>query len=361
MADARNVTRYAACIVCESGRLSELARVDQIAIERVHRERLFRGLFPPGTPPYILKDRAFPTQTYDARLVMCDECGTLARDPHLSVAGEHRQYADDTYHVDWLESSYREFAAAYGRRMPELIRSIGPNARVLEIGSFVGGFLAAARDHGWQARGIDVGDCVTRFARSKGLDARRGCLDEMRFFDRAFDAVFIWHCFDQLPEPWQDLREIHRILKENGHLVIRVPNGAFVRGMHRLLRALPFELLRERVRRVLAFAGLAGFPFQIGYTPDSLSGMLQDSGFESIRIRNSINTARALRAVHLVSELVHCASLGSIACGPWIEISCSKADFSKLARSPRREPLLARLRGFLPAEHEPACVAASVV
>jgi SAM-dependent methyltransferase len=285
----------------------------------------------------MLKDRAFPTQTYAARLVCCDDCGTLARDPHLSPGGSVEEYAQDEYHASWLESSYREFHAAFTQRMPELVRWVGPEARVLEIGSFVGGFLAAAQEVGWQALGVDVGDCVTRFARSKGLEVHTGSLSDVRFPDRSFDAVFVWCCFEQLPHPWQELEQIHRILADDGRLLIRVPNGEFVKWMQRLERLAPSDL----VRRVLAFAGLAAFPFQVGYTPSSLSGMLRASYFRALRVRNQINVrgfdsernsfwslptaTRTLRCVHAGSQVLQLATLGALTLGPWIEVSCSKS------------------------------------
>jgi SAM-dependent methyltransferase len=207
----------------------------------------------------------------------------------LSASGAIAEYAGDAYHPDWLESSYRELRAVFGQRMPELAESVGPRARVLEIGSFVGGFLAAAQDYGWQARGIDVGDCVTRFARSKGLDVQTGVLADAGFKPRSFDAVFVWFCFEQLHQPWQDLEEIHRILNDGGRLFVRVPNGAFVRWMHGVQGHAPFAAMRENAEKCLAVSGLAAFPFQVGYTPASLRRILRESGFDSVKVRNQIN------------------------------------------------------------------------
>ena len=107
--------------------------------------------------------------------------------------------------------------------------------------------------------------------------------------------------------------------------------------MQRLERVAPSEL----VRRILAFSGLAAFPFQIGYTPGSLKVMVQECGFGSVRVRSQINVrgfdperssiwslpsaTRTLRCVHATSRLLQLASLGALTCGPWIELSCSKS------------------------------------
>jgi SAM-dependent methyltransferase len=327
-----DLARYPSCIVCGNAQLSELAGSREMATEARHREQVFRRLSPPGTPTYMLKDRAYPTQTYDARLVLCDTCGTLARDPHLSAEGSAECYAQDAYHPAWLESSYREFLAAFEDRMPELVRWVGPSARVLEIGSFVGGFLAAAQKQGWRAEGVDPGRCVTRFARSKGLKVHEGSFEGTQFPDRTFDAVFVWFCFDQLAQPWEALGEIHRVLKDDGRLLIRVPNGEFVERMQRLERWTSSDGVREGLRNILAYSGLAGFPFQVGYTPSSLRGMLEESGFTSVHVKNRINVrgsdSAALRLVHMGSQILDHATFGAVKWGPWIEVSCRKPGYA---------------------------------
>jgi hypothetical protein len=111
--------------------------------------------------------------------------------------------------------------------------------------------------------------------------------------------------------------------------------------MQRLERWAPSDTVRESVRRILAFAGLAAFPFQVGYTSSSLGGMLRDSGFGSVNVRNRINVrgfdpqrrsfwtipaaTKLLRCVHAGSEILDHATSGALKWTPWIEVSCSKS------------------------------------
>jgi SAM-dependent methyltransferase len=52
----------------------------------------------------------------------------------------------------------------------------------------------------------------------------KGDLFSARFPDRFFDVVTLYHVLEHTPDPLEICREVHRILKEDGFLVIQVPN-----------------------------------------------------------------------------------------------------------------------------------------
>ncbi len=330
---------YDSCIVCGSKEYSILATLEQLQEEIRYRDHLFRSALKPGTPEYMFNDLTVFTNDYPARLVKCNPCGQVSRDPHFSPSASIEAYSRDDYHPDWLESTHQEYYASFRTQMPRLIKEVGPRARVLELGSYVGGFLAAAREYGWQAEGVDVGMRVSEFVRAKGLPVKTGTLFNARLPDRAFDAVFVWVCFDQLPDPWAVLAEIHRVLQSEGWLIIQVPNGDFVKWMEPLARSISWDPLRENILKTLAYTGLAGFHFQLGYTPVSLRRILGSSGFDQIRVHNRINLSDAqeckqyaipeqgvfLSHVQWSSEGLARLSLGKAIKGPWIEVACRKA------------------------------------
>jgi SAM-dependent methyltransferase len=331
------------CIICKNNDAVEIAGSEQLDKEARYREELFRSLFKPHTPDYILKDHIYFTHTYKARLVACKRCGLVYRDPRLSEESATQEYSEDIYHPEWLEASYSAYYNAFKPLMPHLVNKLGSRRpRVLEIGSHVGGFLAAARDFGWDAQGVDLGHCVSDFARSKSLKVFSGPLSEANFPSESFDAVFVWVCFDQLPDPWKDLKEINRILIKGGYLFAKVPNGDFIKIAQQISQGLPSRHLRSYLWKFLAYSILLAFPFQIGYTPSTLRSLLGQSGFENIEIRNRkyipvtnpnyVDSSvideelRYIEFVNVLSELVYYLSGGSLIKGPWIEFVCRKAN-----------------------------------
>jgi SAM-dependent methyltransferase len=327
---------YDACVVCGSRRAYVLATREELADQNRYRDQLFKQALP-GTPDYLLDDLTIFTNSYDARLVVCKNCGLVCRDPRFDRQGTLQAYAQDDYASEWLEQTFEKYYHAFRSNMPELGKRIGRAATVLEIGSYVGGFLAAARDYGWHAQGIDVGRRVSEFTRGKGLDVFQGTLAQANLAPGFFDAVFIWVCFDQLPDPWTELKEIRRVLKKGGSLVLVVPNGDFIKLFQRVTYLFRSLAVRDQVWKLLTYTGLAGFPYQIGYTPATLRRILNASGFGKIEIRNAMNISdsagsnsltrmpeqrRYVLGVYWMVQAMQWVSLHRLVPSPWIRVSC---------------------------------------
>ena len=214
------------------------------------------------------------------------------------------------------------------------------NAEYSEIGSQVGGFLHAANQYGWEAQGIDIGKRIVDFSRGKGLNVQQVALSETNFPSAYFDAVFVWSCFEMLPDPQGDLQEVFRILKPDGWLYITVPNGDFIKITQGLTQTKCLRFAKSMIWNVLAYSILLGFSFQLGYSPIALRSILGKVGYKGITIRNlayvpvsssaqmSDNALRKkaiyIKYSHFLSESIYWMSFRKIIKGPWIEIRCRK-------------------------------------
>ena len=332
--------RFSTCIICGASARTVIVNRRELDLEGRYREHFFRKVFLPGTPDYILKDHVFFVHGYNSQLVVCNSCGLVSRDPSLSPEGAIDAYTHDDYHPEWLDASFHAYYRAFSSRMPELVKQMGSKLRVLEIGSQVGGFLAAASEYGWDAQGIDVSKVASDYVRQRNLKIFTGTISEAHLPDNSFDAVFIWLCFDQLPNPWTDLDEVHRVLVDGGWLLLKVPNGDFIKIIHQFTRVIKSKVLRLQVWKLLAYAILLAFPFQLGYTPASLRRLLGKSGFTNVSVRNQIylpvtnpkyvspglikEEVDYLKFTYYISEFVYNLSLRRLVVGPWIEVLCRK-------------------------------------
>jgi SAM-dependent methyltransferase len=251
------------CPVCEGDSFAVL-----LTPEDVERERRWLAAFY-RVRTVDAKDHADFTQHEATYVVECRGCRTVLRNPQPTDLELDRRYRNDRYGKRTLEhllASERDF---FRRKAASI--SLPPKARVLEIGSFVGAFLLAAREVGWTAVGVDIGEETRSFCIDEGLDVRRTIPRGQ------FDAVFAWNTFDQIANPREVLASIRPLLPEGGRLILRVPNGEFESSCLDLRRSRP--RLAERVLRAMAYNNFVTFPYLTGYNPESITRLLAESGF----------------------------------------------------------------------------------
>lgn len=164
-------------------------------------------------------------------LFRCLDCGLGYLDPR-PTADEMDMHYPSTYepHVSLLLEDMphpRRWLVQYGlrkRRQPLLAqRSSG---KVLDVGCGAGLFLAEMRRHtSWEIYGIDRNPQAIAFAREVlKIPAQVGTIEENDFPDGSYDAVTMWDTLEHLHAPRKALREIWRILKPDGVLLLRVPS-----------------------------------------------------------------------------------------------------------------------------------------
>jgi SAM-dependent methyltransferase len=273
------------CVVCGSDASvtlcgSDSIRAQQRYLERFHRGRLRRR----RAGDAALADRASFTQDDPSPVLACTQCGQVyrARRPDPQQAAE--TYAEDTYGEERLNALFTAQLEQFRAKLPQVARVLAmARPRVVEVGSFVGGFLAAAGEQGWEARGIDPGEEVTAFCGRRGLWVERTTAPQAPITDGTIDCVAIWNTFDQLPDPRPTLRAAVRWLRPGGLLIIRVPNGAAFRHAWQLSQRLPSGL-RSPLLAAMAWNNLLTFPYLQGYNIGSLDRVCRLVGVHRVAL-----------------------------------------------------------------------------
>lgn len=268
------------CVVCGEADAQEVAGPEDIRSEAELLWQFHMRRLSPHTPPDRLVDRVAFSQDPPWRVVRCRICGLVYRNPVEKREALRATYSEGALDADALMALHhaqRRFYRAQTRRLGQLL---GRRGTGLEVGSYVGAFLSAARAARWQFDGLDVNPHVNAFTRSLGFTVHDGDLESYRH-EHAFDAIAIWNTFDQLPDPRNAVRAAARLLRENGVLAVRVPNGecyANLRG------SVSTTVLGPLSMAVLAHNNLLTFPYRFGFSPRSLTRLVTHLGFSVERV-----------------------------------------------------------------------------
>lgn len=271
----------ARCAVCGGADTIEVANTDDIRREAELLWEFHSRRLSPRTPPERLVDRVAFSQDPPWRVVRCTSCGLVYRSPAEKREELRSTYAGTAPEHAALEALHDAQRGAYRAQVKRLTAVVGRRGGGLEVGSYVGAFLAAARDARWQFEGLDVNRDVNEFTRSLGFTVHDGDLESFRP-DRVFDAVAIWNTFDQLPDPRAAVRAAARLLRPGGVLAIRVPNGECYARWRRHLDG--DGVARRIATAILAHNNLLTFPYRFGFTPAALGRVLREEGFSVQRV-----------------------------------------------------------------------------
>jgi SAM-dependent methyltransferase len=313
------------CIVCGSANATEIAGAEAVRGEVEHLWEFHGARLRPETPPPRLMDRVAFSEHPPLRVVRCNECGLVYRNPIERPLELAEIYGDEAPDEPVMRALHDTQRRAYRVQANRLLRALGRRGSGLEVGSYVGAFLRAAGEVGLQVEGVDVNRAVNDFTRKLGFTVHDGALEEMPD-ERTFDSVAIWNCFDQLPEPRAAVFAAARLLRPGGVLAIRVPHGPFYDAEHaRAGRGGPRGRL---ARALLAHNNLLTFPYRYGFTVEAMARLLAEAGFKIehvygdtlVPIADEWTRGWAWLEEQVVKKTLTWLARRSLTLAPWIEV-----------------------------------------
>lgn len=173
---------------------------------------------------------------WDFTVVRCAQCGLMYTSPRPVIGQLIKYFYPDDYlcFVRDEETSGQE-GGILGRFFDE--RTHSPRRKhfedhfgnqsisLLDIGCGDGYFLRHLKNKtDWTVRGLEPNEKMVEMVRRMGIDADCGLIETMGYEDASFHAVTLTHVLEHSENPLAMLKEIHRILKPGGMLLVEVPN-----------------------------------------------------------------------------------------------------------------------------------------
>ncbi len=209
------------------------------------------------------------------RVVRCKNCGLVYTNPHPDREVIEEHYQED-YYREWIERQMKRRVPMWKRRLKDLQKHKS-NGRLLDVGFGCGTFLKLAREGGFEVFGTEISEYACRYAQHVlELDVFRGELEEARLPSESFDLVTLWHCLEHLADPKAALKEIHRVLKKNGLLLVAVPNldNYITRVLYVLARGKRLKLFSVNAKELHLWH----------FTTQSLAALLNAAGFKVVEV-----------------------------------------------------------------------------
>ena len=100
-----------------------------------------------------------------------------------------------------------------------------PPGNLLDIGTGGGSFPYVASKRGWQVDACEPNRWLCEWGQKNyGLPIRPGTVFEQQYQSGSYDLVTLWDVLEHTADPKAEIAETHRLLKDNGLLVVNYPD-----------------------------------------------------------------------------------------------------------------------------------------
>ncbi|MBD0723615.1 methyltransferase [Flavobacterium sp. L1I52] len=173
-----------------------------------------------------VKDHSVSKETFD--LYYDETLDMLITHPQPSLENLGKYYESEDYisHTDnrrsLFEKAYHFVKGIALKNKLNLINSQqAAKGRILDIGAGTGDFLSVAKNDGWQTMGIEPSDRAKEIAIGKGISFVENTTE---LENHSFDVITMWHVLEHVPDLDFQIKELKRLLKPEGTLIVAVPN-----------------------------------------------------------------------------------------------------------------------------------------
>ncbi|WP_413999753.1 class I SAM-dependent methyltransferase [Flavobacterium sp. W1B] len=173
-----------------------------------------------------VKDHSVSKETFDLYHDETMDMLITFPQPSLENLGKYYESEDYISHTDnkrsLFEKAYHFVKGIALKNKLNLINAQQPaKGRILDIGAGTGDFLSVAKQNGWETIGVEPSAKAKKIAKNKGISFVE---ETSELESNSFDVITMWHVLEHVPNLDNQIKELKRLLKPKGTLIIAVPN-----------------------------------------------------------------------------------------------------------------------------------------
>lgn len=125
--------------------------------------------------------------------------------------------------INQLYKLVRKKTLSDKRKLVEKLTGV-TKGNLLDMGSGTGSFAQTMREHGWNVTGLEPDEGARRVA-LQHYEIELLPIERFHQLDAgSYDAITLWHVLEHVHELQTSIQQLKRLLKDNGRLLIAVPN-----------------------------------------------------------------------------------------------------------------------------------------
>lgn len=156
--------------------------------------------------------------------MQCSKCNLVFVFP-LPSAEQQKKWYDDSYEkgVYKIFSESENLRKMVNKKRFEDISKFNTQGKLLDVGTSTGIFLDIAESHGLETYGVELSS--ESFEKIKSTHkVFNNTLEKVNFQENFFDVITMFDVIEHLIDPNSSIKEISRIIKSEGLLIISTPD-----------------------------------------------------------------------------------------------------------------------------------------
>ena len=181
-----------------------------------------------------VKDYSVSQETFDLYHDATLDMLITSPQPSLENLGRYYESPDYISHTDskrsLFEKAYHFVKGIALKNKLNLINSSSfSKGNLLDIGAGTGDFLLTAKENGWNTIGVEPSEKAKAIAIQKGIQF---VVSTQELESHSFDVITLWHVLEHVPNLDNQIKELKRLAKPNGTIIIAVPNFKSYDAIH---------------------------------------------------------------------------------------------------------------------------------